>query len=303
MSWEDVPDDVNKFFETGELPAGESTPPASDPPAADPPPADASAPKGDAPPADPPATDPPKVELPPTNPYAEELIRQQQATLDRLTKQLADMKKAQDDAAAEASKPAPIDPEKDPLGYLTQQIKAVGDQVEAMKTAQKQQQEETTQQTQQRQFFDAINAQIDAFKQKQPDYLDAYKHLVDLRTADFRMRGMTEAQIAQAIGNEELQIVQGAIAQRKNPGELVYALAKQYGYQVKSTTEPPDDKKASSKLDTIKEGLQTTGADRGAPPPKYSTEAVKEMDGRQLTDAVENHWEEMFGRSGNKGIF
>jgi hypothetical protein len=313
MAWEDVPADVDAFFQTGELPESASAPPTETP--------DPNA-SGDAvspvetgnTSTEPSGTSekdgagaPPVAPAPSTdsgsNVYAEELIRQQQATLDRLTKQLADMQKAQADAAAEANKPAPIDPEKDPLGYLTQQIKAVGDQVEAMKTAQTQAQQETAQQAQQRQFIESVNTQIEAFKAKQPDYLDAYNHLVGLRTADYKLRGLTEQQIQQAIGAEEMQILQGAAAQRKNPAELVYALAKQYGYQQKSTQVVPPEKKAESKLDIIKKGLETTGADRGAPPPTYSTESLKEMSGAQLTDAVANHWEEMFGRSGNKGIF
>lgn len=301
MSWEDVPDDVDAFFKTGELPANAETTKVDDPPIVDTPPADDPSKEGK-PDAD--ASVVPPVETTPApNPYADELIRQQQATLDRLTKQLADMKKAQDDAAAEAAKPAPIDPKEDPLGYLTQQIKSVGDQVKAMQDAQAQSQQETAQQTQARQFMESVNAQIEAFKAKQPDYLDAYKHLVDLRTADYKLRGMTEAQIQQAIGTEELQIVQGAAAQRKNPAEVVYALAKQYGYQQKSTQDVPPEKKVESKLDTIRKGLETTGGTRAAPPSQYSTEAVKEMSAQQLHDAVENHWDEMFGRSGNKGIF
>src|SRR6478752_7242681 len=148
MAWEDVPADVDAFFQTGELPKGSGDEPApaeTVTPTETPVETAASVETADTPPAEPSTVTEPAPQAP-TNPYAEELIRQQQATLDRLTKQLADMQKAQADAAAEANKPAPIDPEKDPLGYLTQQIKAVGDQVEAMKTAQTQAQQETAQQ-------------------------------------------------------------------------------------------------------------------------------------------------------------
>lgn len=307
MAWEDVPADVDNFFKTGELPSNENaTPPAGDAPpveSTDIHVEDATADNATASETDKPSqkTEPPPST--PANPYADELIRTQQATLDKLTKQLADLQEAQRKAVEDAKKPAPIDPEKDPLGYLTQQIKAVGDQVKAMQDAQAQTQQETQQQTQARQFIESVNNQIDAFKAKQPDYLDAYKHLVDLRTADYRLRGMSEQQIQQAIGTEEMQIVQAAAAQRKNPAEVVYALAKQYGYQQKSTQVVPPEKKVESKLDTIKKGLETTGADRGAPPPSYSTEAIKEMSDRQLTDAVANNWNEIFGRSKDNGIF
>lgn len=300
MSWEEVPDDVDAFFKTGELPTTADTPPVDTPPV-DTPPTDV-APKEGEPPADPSVVT--SVETPTTvNPYADELIRQQQATLDKLTKQLADMQKAQADAAAEAAKPAPIDPEKDPLGYLTQQIKAVGDQVAALQTKQVETQQATTQEQQQRQFIDNVNAQIEAFKAKQPDYLDAYKHLTELRTADYKLRGMTPDQIQAALGRDEIDILQGAAAQRKNPAEVVYALAKQYGYQQKSTQEVPPEKKVESKLDTIKKGLETTGGTRAAPPSTYSTEAVKDMSEGQLNDAVENHWHEMFGKSKSNSIF
>lgn len=310
MAWEDVPADVDNFFKTGELPSNANandtpTETASSETTHDDGAASKTAERVEetTSTSDVVHTKEESSQPAPSNPYADELIRQQKDTLDKLTKQLSDLQTAQRQKEEEANKPVAPDPEKDPLGYLTFQINQVGEQVKAMQEAQTRTTKETAEQTQMRQFFDGVNSQIEAFKKTQPDYLDAYKHLVDLRTEDYKLRGMSPDQISQAIGREEMEILNGAVSQRKNPAEVVYALAKKYGYQQKSTTDVPPEKKVESKLDTIKKGLETTGAQRGAPPSQYSTEAVKEMSNAQLHDAVENHWDEMFGRSGNKGIF
>ena len=312
--FEEVDADIDSFFKTGELPAslqaevtpptppadgGESTPPVTAPEGENTPPSGESTP-----PVSQPATQTPPVEAPKTavDDATQQLIRLQQQKLDDLQRTLGNLQKAEQDRIAEANKPVAPDPEKDPLGYLTYQIKQVGDQVQAMQQAQTQTQTETAQQTQMRQFVDAVNGQVNSFKGTVTDYDDAYKHLVDLRTRDYQMQGYSADEARGLVGQEELRIAASAMQQGKNPAQVAYELAKSHGY-VPKAVKPAQTDTPASKLDSIKKGLETTGAERGAPPPTYSTEAVKNMSNTQLTDAVENHWEEMFGKSKSKGIF
>lgn len=300
MGFEALPDDIESFFSTGELPASlqaASTPPAETPPVE-------AAAEASTPPVETSAADTPPPAAPAANtPDYSAAIAAQQAKLDALMKQMTDMQAAERAKLEEANKPVAPDPEKDPLGYLTYQIQQVGDQVKAMQTAQQQSAQQTEQKTAQQQFQEAIVGMVEEYKKTQPDYVDAYKYLIDLRKDDFRLRGMSQSAIQQALAAEEGNILQNAIQQQKNPAEVAYALAKRYGYVQKAANNEPPEKQAASKLDAIKKGMETTGVDRAAPPASYSTDSVKEMNGKQLQDAVENHWHEMFGKSSSKDIF
>lgn len=302
--FEEVPKDIDSFFETGEVPASlqaevtkQAETPVDAPVEGATPPAETATPPADAPKADP-------APAPATNPYADELIRQQQAKLDELTRTLNGLVAEKQRAAEEAAKPAPIDPKTDPLGYLTQQINAVGDQVKAMQQQTAQTTEKTAQEVAAQRFVSTVNDQVHSFEKDHTDYQDAYKHLIGLRTADYQLRGMTPDQIQQAIANEEIQIAQGALRQGKNVAEVTYALAQRYGYQAKTAPVTAPAEKAESKLDTIKKGMETSGvSERSSPPPTYSTDAIKSMSDAQFQDAVANHWDEMFGRPKGGGIF
>jgi hypothetical protein len=297
MGFEALPDDIESFFNTGEVPEGlkgEMTPVE---------PVEVETPVEAAVPVEPqePAADP-VVPATPAPDYSSALASQQQK-LDALVKQLSDMQAAEKAKIDEANKPIEPDPQKDPLGYLTHQIKQVGDQVKAMQDSQVQSKQQTEQQTAAQKFQEAVVGMVEEYKKTTPDYMDAYKYLIDLRTADFQVRGMSPSEIQQALGAEEGNILQNAIRQGKNPAELAYTLAKKYGYVQKSAAAVPAEKAAGSKLDTIKKGMETAGVERAAPPSTYSTDAVKGMNTNQLNEAVEHHWDEMFGRPGNKSIF
>jgi len=305
MGFEALPDDIESFFSTGEVPEsmkGEMTPPADDTPPVESVDVETrEAPKESVTTEHHAETTPP-VEQPKAPDYSQAIAAQQQK-LDALVKQLTDMQAAEKAKIEEANKPVAPDPNVDPLGYLTHQIKQVGDQVKAMQDTAVQSKQQTEQEKAQQTFRDTVIEMIEDYKKITPDYMDAYKYLIDLRTDDFRLRGMSQSAIQQALAAEEGNILQNAIQQQKNPGELAYALAKRYGYVQKAAAVVPPEQQAGSKLDAIKKGMETAGVERGAPPATYSTAAVKDMSPKQLTDAVENHWEEMFGRSNSKSIF
>lgn len=311
MPFESVPDDIESFFNTGELPASlqgeassattqqtasEQLAPSESSVVADPQ-TGAEAATGTTPPAE---TTPPAAPVQPQVDYAAQ-VAQQQKTLDALTKTLADMQAAKQREIDEANKPVIPDKATDPLGYLDHRIKEVANAIEAMGKAQQKTVQETEQQTQFRQFVDTVNSKVAEFKQGTTDYDDAYKHLVSLRINDYTKMGYTADAARQLVGQEEARLAATALEEGKNPAQVAYDLAKSHGYvpKVKSAPIVPPE----SKLDSIKKGLETTGAERGAPPPRYSTDAIKDMSNAQLTDAVENHWEEMFGKSKGKGIF
>lgn len=315
MPFEEVGADIDAFFNSGgELPdslKGEYTPPPEEPtpPAEEPSPnvgaptgAEKTTPVAPAENATPPADGP--KELPQTSvPDYSQQLQRQQATLDALTKTLTDMQQAKAAAEAEANRPVMPDKATDPLGYLDYQINQVKESIAALAQSQQQQTKETTEQTQIRQFFDAVNESVVEFKKTNEDYPDAVQYLMNLRARDLSMMGYGPDQVKQQVDQEAARIAATAMQNGKSPAAAAYELAKSHGYTPKTPVKSTQTVTPESKLDSIKKGLETTGAERGAPPATYSTESVKNMSNSQLTDAVENHWEEMFGKSKGKGIF
>lgn len=297
MAFEELPADIEKFFETGELPESMKT--AAPSPAAAPAPTPAPTPTPAAP-ATPDASTtaaiPSAQPAPNTDAY------------DRLLRLAEDQRKALEDKVKSlqgtvdklTATPAP-DPETDPLGFINHQMKQLQDQLTALTTGQKDAQTLQEQQTQQQQFIGTVNAQIKAFEANTPDYQDAYRHMIQMRTQDYLDSGMTATEAKAAVSNDELSIAARALQQGKNPAEIVYNMAKRYGYAKKDV--PPTKEEGANKLDQIKKGLDASKTldERGTPPAEPSIENLENMSDADLNKLVEQDWEKVFGKS--KGIF
>jgi hypothetical protein len=70
------------------------------------------------------------------------------------------------------------------------------------------------------------------YAQQQPDFMDAYNHLMQSRNRELNMIGRTDPrERQQIIAQEELMIVTEAFRQGRSPAELMYALAADRGYR------------------------------------------------------------------------
>jgi hypothetical protein len=76
------------------------------------------------------------------------------------------------------------------------------------------------------------HAQVDEFARRQPDYDQAYKHLVADREAELATLGYADP-IARLhmVAQEEAAIVARALADGANPAERIYAVARRRGYK------------------------------------------------------------------------
>ncbi len=84
---------------------------------------------------------------------------------------------------------------------------------------------------QQKQFFQQVSGLVNQFKAETPDYDEALQHVMTGRLADLKALGMPEAEAAQVINAEAQFIASQALARGRNPGEAVYELAKNRGFQ------------------------------------------------------------------------
>jgi hypothetical protein len=296
MAFEELPTEYEAFFKSGgELPASllaEHKPaPVATPQAVVETPAEVV----------PPVVPEAKVETPapapvvPENPFAVQLLQEKERQLEELNKKVAELT-GRIDKAAEV---APPDKTLDPLGYMTHQMEKLQAQIDAMTKAQTESQTQTQQQKDAEQFMNTIRSQVQAFEKATPDYQEAYKHLMNTRMQDFTDLGMTKEQIQQNLANEEMLITRQALAAGKNPAELVYSMAKRYGFKAAPAPVAPENK-----LETIKKGMEASKTvDRSTPPDagKVTLETALNASDRDLNVAVDKHWEELFGTK--KGIF
>lgn len=235
---------------------------------------------------------PAPVNTPSTEHY-DRLLQAQQEQAAQLKQQLADLQAK----FAKVTEPPAPDEATDPLGYLAHQMKQIQAKIDAAQATAQTQQQQTAEQTQFTAFINNVNSQVIAFKATHADYDDAYKHLIDLRTADYADRGMTATQAREAVGKEEMEIAAKAMQMGKNPAEVAYGMAKRYGFAPKVAQTAPENK-----LDAIKKGLESTKDVEGAAAPaKVTLSNLKEASDRDLDRMVQNDWEAIFGKS--KGIF
>lgn len=120
-------------------------------------------------------------------------------------------------------------PEEDPFGYmryLEHQIASLSQQTQGVDQRFQQQDEYAT-------VKSAFQADASAFTQRQPDFINAYQHLMRARDRELLRLGRNNAQErASIIAQEELMIVSECLRNGKSAAELVYELAKDRGYQL-----------------------------------------------------------------------
>lgn len=303
MAFEELPAEFDAFFKSGDdlaLPPSlkaEYTPP----PVAAPSPAPAAAPAPTpapeaAAPTPAPAAVPDAPVAPTSNPYLERLLAEKDAQVSALADQ---MKALQAQITKAQEVPAP-DPSVDPLGHMTHQMNKLQEQLATLTEQQSAALATQQQQTQGQQFMAGLRAQINEFETTHTDYQDAYRHLIAVRTQDFKEMGYTDQQVKTAIGNEEMQITKQAMALGKNPAEMVYNFSKRYGFQAKAPTPAPENK-----LDTIRKGMEASQTlDRSTPPDagKITTDNIAAASEAQINKMVNDDWEGLFGKTKN-GLF
>lgn len=228
------------------------------------------------------------------NPFAVQLLQEKERQLEDLQKKIAELT----GKIEKVTEIPPPDKTIDPLGYMTHQMERLQQQLDAMTAAQNEAKTQTTQEQQAQQFMNHVKSQVSAFEKETPDYQDAYKHLMQTRMQDFKDLGMTDAQVSQNLANEEMMITQQAIKAGKNPAEMVYTMAKRYGFKPTTKVDP------ENKLAKIQKGLEAAKTGERSTPPdagKITLETAINASDKDLNQAVDKHWEELFGAK--KGIF
>lgn len=135
-----------------------------------------------------------------------------------------------------AKEAPPPDPEKDIFGYvrhLEGQIRQLGGaQAETTQAAQEQRTEQ--------EVLSTYQGDAAQFAQQQPDFAQAYQHLLRTRDAMLQSIGYDDAQErAKIIRTEERNLVMRALKAGKSPAAAIYGVSKSLGYQLAAPSPAP----------------------------------------------------------------
>ena len=152
--------------------------------------------------------------------------------------------------------------EDDPIGHLREQQEKMQAQM-TERDVQTDQQQTQLQEVQQLQS--TINAQVNEFVKDNSDYEQALNFVSQRRAQDLSALGITDPVAQQQIINTEAWgIAQTSLNNNKNPAEVVYSMAKSWGYKAAGA----EKSELQQKVETIDKGQQEsqTLADAGGAP-------------------------------------
>ncbi len=176
-------------------------------------------------------------------------LREERARFDERLKVIQELNKPKEDEPDLGP-----DPEADPVGaikWMRDQQARLGEQSRRSAT---QQEEAQREQAMRAHLVDAYRADASQFRQQNPDFGDAYQHLLKTRQDELSAIGYSPAEINAAIEADELAIAQRALSNGRSAAEVVYNLAKQRGYAKKEAADPNQD--AGKRIEKIAEGQE-----------------------------------------------
>ena len=144
---------------------------------------------------------------------------------------LDDLKKQMSEATKPVVPAEPVpDGETDPLGNMMHQLKTVNEAVKNLENQTQQDKHQEQLQKQLNEFVQSVQAAKAEFIKIAPDFPEAYEHIKQIRTADMKALGATDADIKQTLLQDEFRLSENALAKGANPAEEMYKMAKRYGY-------------------------------------------------------------------------
>jgi len=122
---------------------------------------------------------------------------------------------------------------------------------------------QTEAQTAQQRQFQQINTRMQEyeadFSAENPDYNDAAAHFRTARMAELQEQGYEGEELNTALRTELVGLVARSLQSGKDPAEVVYRLAKNRGFGVKTGKENPEQvDKPNKKLETIERGQKAS---------------------------------------------
>jgi len=197
-------------------------------------------------------------------------------------------------ATEEPQKPAVIDPDADPLGAVKSTFQKVTELEQQL--AQRTQQEQASQQ--ERQFIETYQRGAQEYAKTQPEFFDAYSHLVNGRVAELQLIGHAPEMVAQIVAAEEKMIINTALAQGKDPYQSIYDVAKLRGFSKAASVETPkaDDATKIVAMQKAEKATKTLSNAPGAASSTPTLDALANMSEDEFAEATAGkNWRKLLG--------
>lgn len=147
----------------------------------------------------------------------------------------------------------------DPIGALRAHNEKLQKRLDEIEARDRKAAEQNQQISKVNEFASTVAKQVNTFKKTVPDYDAAFQFVMERRIADLTATGMDENEARVILDAEAGFIAEQAMAKGKNPGEVVYGMAKSWGYKPKKAD-------AEQQMDTVERGLKrSTPAGGGEP--------------------------------------
>jgi hypothetical protein len=215
-----------------------------------------------------------------------------QGQMDRFKQDFVDLKES---LKPKEPEPEPIDYNVDPIGATKQKLEALEKVTEEThKTNQEMQQFQ-----EQQRIATSIKQHEDAFKAQTPDYDDAFNHIINLRTNELKIMGYNDQQIADTIAQGAFGIGVSALQQGKNPAQVLYEMAKNYGYKTPEAEPEKKDTTAEKTIEELEKGQEATkkvGAGEAPKEGELTLAEIMKLDG----DEFDKAWDK-YQKSGRLG--
>ena len=128
----------------------------------------------------------------------------------------------------------------------------------------------------------AATADARQFRQKMPDYDQAYQFFLSNRDAELAFYGVPQAERARIIDNEQLQIAAGAFQRGTSPAQVLYDVARHRGYNPKGG----GGRAAGEQIERIAAGQERgktlSGTGGGAAGPEMTADRLLKMSNEEF---------------------
>lgn len=178
--------------------------------------------------------------------------------------------------------------EEDPAGHLKFQTEQVASELQSLKKLS----EETRQQQEAVEFERQITINTQSaeavFIKDHPDYLAAVQHLTSIADRNLELMGMEDpGQRLAQIRKDALAMSLKAMQMGKNPADVAYTLAQNYGYKPAESKQV--SQQASAKVAAITAGQQTAGMpDGGTKSNDLTLAEIEKMDDDEFNKLIDD---------------
>lgn len=194
--------------------------------------------------------------------------------------------------------------EEDPVEALRQEQEHIKQALRQQYQSEAQRQQQSEMQYKQQVFVERYKDSANAYAQENPEFSNAYQHLVQSRLAEYTAAGYSVQQANQLLIEDEMAIVAKAYTDGVNPAERIYALSKVRGYQTPASNQNnfqqqkteqalQDNARKIAQLEKGMAASKSLSNAGGKTENSFSLESLAAMDDDELDNFLDKGWNKL----------